>query len=57
MTDKKASSDDDANAPLDPATDPVLSQLKEMYDSVAQEPLPQDLLSLLDKLDEAERSR
>ena len=39
------------------ASDPILEQLKEMYDSVAEEPLPSDLLALLDKLDEAERSR
>ncbi len=37
--------------------DPVLPELKEMYDSVVEEPLPQHLLNLLDKLDEAEKSR
>ncbi len=39
------------------SADAVMSQLKEMYDNVAKEPLPQDLLALLDKLDEAEKSR
>lgn len=57
MTNKKAGGGDDANAHQDPSADPVMSQLKEMYDSVAKEPLPQDLLALLDKLDKAERSR
>ena len=56
MTEKKT----DISAAAPPgqdSADPVMSQLKEMYDSVAKEPLPQDLLALLDKLDEAERSR
>jgi len=37
--------------------DPLMAELKQMYDSVAEEPLPQELLTLLDKLDKAERSR
>ena len=45
-----------SDAPQETA-DPVLAQLKDMYDSVVDEPLPRDLLTLLDKLDAAERSR
>lgn len=37
--------------------DPVMGRLKALYDDVAAEPLPNDLLALLDKLDKVERSR
>ena len=39
------------------ANDPLMAQLKTIYDDVAKEPLPTELLSLLEKLDEVERSR
>ena len=38
------------------STDAIASQLKQYYTSVEQEPIPDNLLSLLEKLDEAERS-
>lgn len=38
-------------------SDPVLGPLKKLYDDVASEPLPDDLMKLLDRLDEAERNR
>ena len=37
-------------------TDAIASQLKNYYQSVEQEPIPDQLLNLLEKLDEAERS-
>lgn len=37
--------------------DPIMRQLRQVYDNVAQEPLPENLLDLLAKLDEAERKR
>lgn len=37
-------------------TDAIASQLKQYYTSVEQEPIPDNLLNLLEKLDEAERS-
>ncbi|QIE55696.1 hypothetical protein G5B40_09700 [Pikeienuella piscinae] len=40
-----------------PDADPVLGPLKKLYDEVANEPLPDDLMKLLDRLDEAERNR
>ena len=36
--------------------DAIASQLKQYYTSVEEEPIPDNLLSLLEKLDEAERS-
>lgn len=39
------------------AQDPIMSQLRTLYDDVASEPLPENLLNLLKQLDEAERSR
>ena len=36
--------------------DAIASQLRQYYTSVEQEPIPDNLLSLLEKLDEAERS-
>ena len=55
QTDERIS---DANAGEDDlAGDPVMVQLKTIYDDVAKEPLPTELLSLLEKLDEAERNR
>ena len=56
MTQKKADGGCVKDAPQD-AADPLMAQLKDMYDSVVDEPLPSDLLALLDKLDAAERSR
>ena len=38
------------------ATDAIGMQLKQYYKSVEQEPIPGQLLDLLEKLDEAERS-
>lgn len=39
------------------ADDPLIGQLKSLYDDVAAEPLPDRLLELLAKLDDAERNR
>lgn len=39
------------------AQDPILARLRLLYDDVASEPLPDDLLTLLDELDKAERKR
>lgn len=47
----------DANDQALDANDPLMAQLKTIYDDVAKEPLPTELLSLLEKLDEAERNR
>ena len=38
------------------ATDGIAVQLKQYYKSVEQEPIPDQLLDLLEKLDQAERS-
>ncbi|MEQ8480526.1 MAG: NepR family anti-sigma factor [Hoeflea sp.] len=38
------------------ASDAIGSQLKQYYKSVEQEPVPDHLLDLLEKLDQAERS-
>jgi len=38
------------------STDAIASQLKQYYTSVEQEPIPDNLLDLLEKLDAAERS-
>lgn len=45
------------NAPenVDLANDPLMGRLKSMFDEVAQEPLPDFMIALLQKLDEAER--
>jgi hypothetical protein len=37
--------------------DPIISELRRLYDGVVEEPLPDDLMALLRKLDEIERSR
>ena len=37
--------------------DPLMGQLKSIYDDVAEQPLPSELISLLEKLDAAERNR
>lgn len=37
--------------------DPIISELRRLYDGVVDEPLPDDLLELLRKLDEVERGR
>lgn len=39
------------------ARDPLMGRLKALYDDAAAEPLPEELLTLLAKLDEAERNR
>lgn len=38
------------------STDAIASQLKQFYTSVEEEPIPDHLLGLLEKLDQAERS-
>ena len=38
------------------ATDAIASELQKYYKSVEEEPIPDQLLELLDKLDQAERS-
>jgi len=38
------------------ASDAIASQLKRYYKSVEQEPIPDTLLDLLEKLDQAERA-
>ncbi|KJS18606.1 MAG: hypothetical protein VR78_04715 [Hoeflea sp. BRH_c9] len=38
------------------ATEAIASQLKRYYKSVEQEPIPDQLLDLLEKLDQAERA-
>lgn len=48
------------NAPKtrdDAEQDPILKRLQQVYNDVADEPLPDRLLDLLSKLDEAERNR
>ena len=47
---KKASSDDFEG-------DPIVQELRRLYDGVVDEPLPDDLLELLRRLDEVERNR
>ena len=37
--------------------DPIISELRRLYDGVVDEPLPDDLTELLRKLDEIERNR
>ena len=37
--------------------DPILDELRKLYDGIADEPLPDQLLDLLRKLDEVERKR
>ena len=37
--------------------DPIISELRKLYEGVVDEPLPDDLVELLRKLDEIERSR
>ena len=37
--------------------DPIISELRRMYDGVVDEPLPDNLVELLRKLDEIERRR
>ncbi|MEL6266577.1 MAG: NepR family anti-sigma factor [Pseudomonadota bacterium] len=47
--------DDQREGELD--ADPLLARLRTLYDTVAREPLPDHLVTLLEKLDEAERNR
>lgn len=35
----------------DPAFDPVTAALRQMHDSIAGEPIPDDFMELLDKID------
>ncbi len=37
--------------------DPIVEELRSLYDGIADEPLPDELLELLRKLDEVERKR
>lgn len=37
--------------------DPIVDELRKLYDGIADEPLPDQLIDLLRKLDEVERSR
>lgn len=37
--------------------DPIVGELRKLYDGIAQEPLPDQLTDLLRKLDEVERKR
>ena len=37
--------------------DPIASALRQLYDNAAQEPLPDELSKLLDRLDAAEKNR
>ncbi|HET7410630.1 MAG TPA: NepR family anti-sigma factor [Paracoccaceae bacterium] len=38
-------------------SDPLVNELRKLYDGIVDEPIPDDLLDLLHKLDEVERSR
>ena len=38
-------------------SDPIVNELRKLYDGIIDEPVPDDLLELLRKLDEVERSR
>jgi hypothetical protein len=38
-------------------SDPIVAELRRMYDGVIDEPVPDQLLELLRKLDEVERNR
>lgn len=37
---------------VDPEFDPIAAALRQMHDGIAQEPVPDDFLRLLDQLDE-----
>lgn len=37
---------------VDPEFDPIAAALRQMHDGIAQEPVPDDFLKLLDQLDE-----
>ena len=37
--------------------DPIVDELRQLYDGIADEPLPDQLLDLLRQLDKAERNR
>ena len=37
--------------------DPIVDELRKLYDGIAEEPLPDQLAELLRKLDEVERKR
>jgi hypothetical protein len=37
--------------------DPIIAELRRLYEGVVDEPLPDELMELLRKLDEVERSR
>ena len=46
-----------AETEADLRRDPPIGRLRTMFDEVAAEPLPTDLMRLLQQLDEAERKR
>ena len=46
-----------AGTEADLRRDPLIGRLRTMFDEVAAEPLPNDLMQLLQQLDEAERKR
>lgn len=45
----------DAGGALD--NDPVVDELRKLYDGIVEEPVPEQLMDLLRKLDEVERRR
>lgn len=53
---EQSETDARANGSGQGASDAIASQLKQYYRSVEQEPIPDQLLDLLEKLDQAERS-
>lgn len=57
MSNRQNTDDSGAKSAASDAQDPIMSQLRTMYDDIAAEPLPDELVRLLDKLDEAERKR
>lgn len=38
-------------------SDPIVSELRKLYDGIVDEPIPDQLLDLLRRLDEVERNR
>jgi hypothetical protein len=51
MTSKKDGAKKPAKARTDSAFDPVEAALKQLYDQVAAEEIPEDFMKLLDRLD------
>lgn len=52
-----AANGDAAETEADLRRDPLVGRLRTMFDEVAAEPLPTELMRLLQQLDEAERKR